>query len=74
MRKIILIILAIIILTSITAYGNTGGAEGLTTVRGEVIEVIADMDAEDLGADESSPIQGRQVVKVLVKERQRVYC
>lgn len=68
MRKIILIILAIIILTSITAYGNTGGAEGLTTVRGEVIEVIADMDAEDLGADESSPIQGRQVVKVLVKE------
>ncbi len=68
MKKIILIFITILILSTITVYGNTGGAEGLTTVRGEVVEIIADMDAEDLGADMSSPVQGRQVVKVLVKE------
>src|SRR6056297_2711285 len=68
MKKIILILITLILISTLTAYANTGGAEGLTTVRGKVVEVIADMGADDLGADISSPVQGRQVVKVLVKE------
>ena len=51
MKKIILIFITVLILSTLTAYGNTGGAEGLTTVRGKVVEIIADMDANDLGAD-----------------------
>jgi len=52
----------------VPAYANTGGVEGLTTVRGKIIEIIADMDSDDLGSDSSSIIQGRQVVKVRVLE------
>lgn len=67
MKKIILLLSFFLILNIGTAFGNTGGVEGLSTVKGEVIEIIADMDSEDLGADNTSPIQGRQVVKVLIK-------
>jgi uncharacterized membrane protein len=63
---ILILIASILIITALPTYANTGGAEGLTTVRGKVIEVIADMDSNDLGADSTSPVQGRQVVKVRV--------
>ncbi len=68
MKKIIILIIILFSLTTLPVYANTGGAEGLTTVRGKVVEIIADMDSEDLGADPSSPVQGRQVVKVKVLE------
>ncbi len=68
MKKAIIITLILILCSIVPAYANTGGVEGLTTVRGKIIEIIADMDSDDLGSDSSSIIQGRQVVKVRVLE------
>jgi uncharacterized membrane protein len=65
-KKIIALSLLILILMSNIVYANTGGVEGLTTVRGEVVEIVTHLKPEDLGAVEGSLIQEQQIVKVKV--------
>jgi uncharacterized membrane protein len=67
MKKIILLTIVILMLFSEGVYANTGGVEGLQTVRGEVVEIVTHLKPEDLGVNEGSLVQERQIVKVRVE-------
>lgn len=67
-KNIFLLILLIALLTIQTAVASESVMDQLISVRGEVVEIVAYMTAEDLGADTGSMVQERQVVKVRVLE------
>ncbi|HBH12205.1 MAG TPA: hypothetical protein DDX29_03645, partial [Clostridiales bacterium] len=65
-KKLILLICMFLFLSFISAYANTGGVEGLTTVKGKVVEIVTHLKPDDLNAGEGSLIQEQQIVKVRV--------
>jgi len=65
-RRIVCLILILIIVGAPQAYANTAGVDGLTTVRGEVLEIVSHLKPSDLGVSEGALIQERQIVKVKV--------
>jgi|LGOV01.1.fsa_nt_gb uncharacterized membrane protein len=68
MKRIVLILILIVLLTSQTALASDFGMDELVSVRGIVVEIVTHMTADDLGAQPSSMIQERQVVKVRILE------
>lgn len=67
-KRIVLFLIFIALLTSQVALASDVGMDQLVSVRGEVVEIVTHMTAEDLGAQPGSMIQERQVVKVRVLE------
>lgn len=67
-KKIIIILILIVILTSQVAMASEIEMNQLISVRGEVVEIVTHMNAEDLGAQPGSMVQERQVVKVRILE------
>lgn len=65
-KKLILLVLIFLCLSSVLAYANTGGVEGLTTVKGEVVQIVTHLKPDDLNAEQGSLIQEQQIVKVRV--------
>lgn len=67
-KRIVLILILIVLLTSQIALASDFGMDELVSVRGTVVEIVTHMTADDLGAQPSSMIQERQVVKVRILE------
>ncbi|MDP3387429.1 MAG: YibE/F family protein [Eubacteriales bacterium] len=65
-KKLISLIAIFLFLSIISAYANTGGVEGLITVKGKVVEIVTHLKPDDLNAGEGSLIQEQQIVKVRV--------
>jgi uncharacterized membrane protein len=65
-KKIVLLISLFLLLSFVSAFANTGGVDGLTTVKGKVVEIIAHSKPADLNAGQGSLIQEQQIVKVRV--------
>jgi uncharacterized membrane protein len=67
-KRIVLILILTVLLTSQIALASDFGMDELVSVRGIVVEIVTHMTADDLGAQPSSMIQERQVVKVRILE------
>ncbi|SHJ79837.1 Uncharacterized membrane protein [Dethiosulfatibacter aminovorans DSM 17477] len=67
-NKIVLLVILAVLISVQVALASDSGMDQLISVRGEVVEIVTHMTAEDLGAQAGSMIQERQVVKVRILE------